>query len=214
MKSFSVTLLMALFVASSLFAQSDKYTGAMKKNIAELDAALKNNSMAELAGNFERIATAEKTQWLPYYYAAYCTVMSAYMEQDKSKTDAIADKADAFIKKAEELAGAENSETCIIKSMIASAHMMVDPQARWMQYGQTSASNIEKAKKMDATNPRSYYLDAQSKFYTPEAFGGGKTVAKPIFEKAIELFGSFKPASELHPSWGLTSAQYFLSQCN
>lgn len=195
-------------------AQSDKYLKAMQKNISELESAMQQNTMATLANNFERIAEAEKTQWLPYYYAAYCTVMHSFAETDKSKTDGIADRATVLIEKAEQLAGGENSETCIIKSMIASSHMMVDPMTRWQAYGQASSSNITKAKTMDPTNPRAVYLEAQSKFFTPENFGGGKAAAKPGFEKALQMFETFKPASELAPTWGKSATQYFLSQCN
>jgi hypothetical protein len=214
MKPVLLTLIATVVTFSTVFSQSDRYAAAMKKNIADMDSALLKGTMPDVANNFERIANAEKTQWLPYYYAAYCTVMAAFMEQDKSKTDGIADKAEGFIKKAEELAGAENSEICVIKSMIASSHMMVDPQSRWQQYGAASSSNIEKAKKLDPNNPRPVYLEGQAKFYTPESFGGGKAVAKPLFEKALGMFASFKPASELHPAWGQASTQYFLAQCN
>ena len=214
MKSIALTLLVVLVSATGVFAQSEKYVAAMKKNINDLDSAIISNKAADLANNFERIANAEKTQWLPYYYAAYTTVMAAYLEQDKSKTDAIADKAEVLIKKAEELSGGENSETCIIKSMIASSHLMVDPMNRWQQYGQTSSSNIENAKKLDPSNPRPYLLEGQAKFYTPEQFGGGKSVAKPLLEKALGMFTTFKPVSDLHPSWGTSTAKYFLSQCN
>ena len=196
------------------FAQSDKYAGAMKKNISMLDSAMQKGNAKELANNFERIGDAEKLQWLPYYYAAYCNVISTYTEKDKTKNDAIADKAEELIIKAEGLAGKENSEIAVIKSMIASAHMMVDPQSRYMQYGAASASNIEKAKALDPSNPRPVYLEGQAKLYTPEAFGGGKDVAKPLFEKALAMFDAFKPASELHPTWGKSATQYFLAQAN
>jgi hypothetical protein len=214
MKYLFLTLVATSSFFSTVLAQSSKYVSAMKTNIGLLDSAFQKNNFPELGNNFERIGDAEKTQWLPYYYAAYCQVMTAFSEQDKTKTDGIADKAEALLKKAEEIAGAENSETCVIKSMIASAHMMVDPQSRWMQYGQASASNIEKAKKMDPFNPRPVYLEAQAKFFTPEEFGGGKAIAKPVFQKAIEMFGAFKPSSELMPAWGKVSTEYFLSQCN
>lgn len=213
MKKFLVIALCVAFSGAGM-AQSERYTAAMKQNIAELETAMQNNSMPDLANKFERIADAEKTQWLPYYYAAYCNVMNAFMEQDKSKTDGIADKAEQLIKKAEELAGGENSETCVIKSMIASAHMMVDPQSRWMEYGQTSALNITKAKTLDPNNPRPVYLEGQSKFYTPEQFGGGKAPAKELFNRALEMFDKFKPSSDLHPAWGRSATNYFLAQCN
>jgi nicotinamide mononucleotide adenylyltransferase len=206
------TLIICFCIAA--FAQSDKYAAAMKKNISMLDSVMQKGNMKELANNFERIAEAEKTQWLPYYYAAYCNVMNAFMEKDKSKVDAIADKAEELISKAEANAGKENSEIAVIKSMIASAHMMVDPQSRFMQYGAASVSNIEKAKALDPKNPRPVYLEGQAKIYTPEAFGGGKAVAKPILEKALAMFDTFKPETELHPAWGKSATEYFLAMAN
>lgn len=196
-----------------LLAQSDKYNTAMTQQIAKMDAAMQNGSFGELANSFERIGEAEKTQWLPYYYAAYCQVMLAITEKDKSKVDVLADRAEALITKSETIAGAENSEISVVKSMVASARMMVDPQSRWMQYGQVSASHLEKAKQLDPSNPRPVYLEGQSKFYTPQEFGGGKAVAAPIFEKALTLFDSFKPASGIHPAWGKEATRYFLAQC-
>jgi hypothetical protein len=213
MKKFLVIVMGVMFSAATL-AQSERYQAAMKQNIVAMDSAMMKGTMPDLANNFERIADAEKTQWLPYYYAAYCTVMNAYMEQDKNKTDGIADKAEALIKKAEELAGGENSEICVIKSMIASAHMMVDPQSRWQTYGPASAMNITKAKTMDPNNPRPLYLEGQAKFYTPEQFGGGKAPAKELFIKALEMFDKFKPNTDLHPAWGRAATNYFLAQCN
>ncbi|MFT3910003.1 MAG: hypothetical protein QM737_11290 [Ferruginibacter sp.] len=207
-------LLIAMIASGNfLFAQSEKYTGAMQKNIALLDSAMKNGTMTDLANSFTRIADAEKTQWLPYYYAAYCTVMSSFVEKDNSKKDGIADKAEELLIKAEVLAGKPNSETHVIRSMIASAHMMVDPQSRWQQYGATSSENLASAKELDPTNPRPIYLEGQAKFYTPEAFGGGKAPAKELFEKALLMFEAFKPKTDLDPTWGKAATMYFLEQC-
>jgi hypothetical protein len=209
-----VVLLAVTVLSTVIFAQSEKYTKVMESNIAMLDSAMVKGNLAELSNTFERIGDAEKTQWLPYYYASYCTVMSSYMEKDKSKTDGIADKGEELIKKAETLAGKENSEICVIKSMIASSHMMVDPQSRYQQYGAASASNITKAKNLDPTNPRPVYLEGQAKFYTPEAFGGGKAPAKELLTKALKMFDTFKPETSLYPAWGKASTMYFLTQCN
>ena len=202
-----------LLIAASGFSQSEKYVLAMKKNLAGMDSSFKNTTgLTKMANNFERIATAEKTEWLPYYYAAFCQVNAGFIEQDKSKTDAIADKANELIKKADSLSP-NNSEISCIKSMIASCHMMVDPQQRWMQYGQESSSNMEAAIKQDATNPRPYFLKGQGLKFTPEQFGGGCATAKPQLEIALEKYNTFKPASEIHPSWGKQIVEKLISDC-
>lgn len=208
------TILMAVLICSAgfTFAQSDKYESAMKANISQLDSLMAKNNFTELADNFTRIGDAEKTQWLPYYYAAYCYAIDALREKDNSKKDAIADKADAQISKAETVLGKENSETDVIKAMIATAHMTVDPQSRYMTYGAAISDNIQKAETLDPTNPRPVLFEAQSKFYTPEQYGGGKDAAKELFDKAKNLFDNFKPESDISPNWGKSSLDYFLSQ--
>ncbi|MEO7263358.1 MAG: hypothetical protein ABIW38_00530 [Ferruginibacter sp.] len=212
MKKLLITLFLVSFMQMG-WAQSDKYISAMKKNLSMMDTAKGPDVNIILANNFERIGEAEKTQWLPYYYASLCTVINAFGEQDKSKVDMLADKASDLIDKAEKLSE-NNSEIFVIKSMIATSRMMVDPQSRWMKYGPVSAENIQKAKLADNTNPRPVYLEGQSKFYTPAAMGGGKEAAKPYFEKAVMMYENFKPATDISPNWGKGQAAQFLSMSN
>lgn len=203
-----------VFLSVVLFAQSEKFTAAMKKNLSALDTSFKNPvSLLSVANNFERIAIAEKTQWLPYYYAAFCQVNYGFMDPDKSKTDGYADKATALIMQADSLAP-NNSEISCIKSIIASCHLMVDPQQRYMEYGPESSSNIDAAIQQDATNPRPYYLRGQGLRYTPEQFGGGCKTAKSVLQTAIEKYAAFKPASDIHPNWGKEQAEQLVKQCN
>jgi hypothetical protein len=205
------TVLLLLAVCS--FAQSEKYVAAMKKNLTGMDSSFRNPAdLVKLANKFEWIATTEKTEWLPYYYAAFCQVNAGFMEQDKTKTDGIADKANELIKKADSLSP-NNSEISCIKSMIASCHMMVNPQERWMQYGQESNSNMEAAMKQDPANPRPYFLKGQGLKYTPEQFGGGCATAKPQLQIALEKYNTFRPASEIHPDWGKQIVEKLISDC-
>lgn len=202
-----------LLINNAVFAQSEKYTGAMKANIALLDSAMKTPALLlSLANNFERIGMSEKSQWLPFYYGAYCQTMYGFMEKDKSKVDAIADKATILISKADSLQP-NNSEISCIKSMIASCHMMVNPMQRYMEYGEESSNNIDKAMEQDPDNPRPYMLKGQSLRYTPEQFGGGCKVAKPVLQTALDKFAAFKPASELHPDWGKTHTENLMTEC-
>jgi len=202
-----------VFSTIVLFAQNEKYTAAMKKNLVAMDTSFKNPSdLLNVANNFERIAVAEKTQWLPYYYAAFCQVNYGFLLQDKDKVDGFADKAALLIAKADSISP-NNSEISCIKSMIATCHMMVNPQQRWQEYGQASAGNIEAAMQQDPANPRPDYLKGQGLVYTPEQFGGGCKTAKPILETAMEKYASFKPLSELSPNWGKKQVEGLLKGC-
>ena len=208
---FLSTLLLLVGITS--FAQSEKYTAAMKKNLVSMDSGFSNPANILIAANnFERIASAEKNQWLPYYYAAFCTINYAFMQPDKQKTDGIADKATALINIADSLSP-KNSEISCIKSMIASGHLMVNPQQRWQEYGQESSSHLDAAIQQDATNPRPYFLKGQGLKYTPEQFGGGCKTAKPQLQQALDKYESFKPASEISPVWGNDYVVKLMADC-
>lgn len=210
-KVFLLGLVSLLSLAT--FAQSEKYMAAMKKNIDAIDSSFRNlDNMVALANNFERIATAEKTQWLPYYYAAFCQVNAGYIDKDKSKADGYADKATALVNIADSLSP-KNSELSCLKSMIGTCHMMVNPMQRYMEYGQEIQTAMEDAMEQDPNNPRPYLLKGQGLRYTPEQFGGGCATAKPELQKALDKFGSFKPASEIHPNWGKSRVEQMLAEC-
>src|SRR5688500_4084313 len=100
--------LVMMTVASSLFlnAQSEKYIKAMEPLVAAVDSTRDEAALTDLANAFERIANAEKTQWLPYYYAALCHVNKAnihFQKQELDKIDPIVNVAEPLLNKAEEL---------------------------------------------------------------------------------------------------------------
>jgi hypothetical protein len=177
------------------------------------------DSLKDLSAAFERIGDAEKTQWLPYYYAALTQINSGYMISMGNgmkggvadKIDPIADKAEQLIGKAEEL-NKDNSEIYIIKKMIATLRLTADPMNRYMQYGPEAQQALDKAKQLNPENPRVYLLEGEDKLFTPEEYGGSKEEAKKLFEQAIQKFDSFKAASSIDPNWGRHTTEYFLSQ--
>ena len=197
-------------------AQNDKYMSAMVPKVAAVDTTVSSTGWLELGNSFERIAESEKTQWLPYYYAALCNVMNGYMLSNApaggtAQSDQIADKAEVLLNKAEAMEK-ENSDIYCIKKMIATLRMMVDPQTRYQTYGATAAEALAKAKTLNPKNPRVYFLEGQDKFFTPEQFGGSKTEAKALFEESLILYASGKPASPIDPQWGKRQVNYFLAQ--
>jgi hypothetical protein len=213
-KKCTTIFLLAVALSNAAFAQSEKYIAAMGKNLAMMENSFKSNAdLLTLANSFERIATAEKTQWLPYYYAAFCQVNIGFREEDKDKIDAIADKANALIMIADSLSP-NNSEISCIKSMVATCHMMVNPMQRWQQYGMASSTSIATAIKQNPDNPRPYYLRGQSLKYTPENFGGGCKNALPVLEQSLAKYNAFKPATEMEPNWGKAELEKVIKECN
>lgn len=207
-----VITLIALLAVTAANAQNKKFISGMKKSLTALDSVKKNEQYQGVANEFERIANAEKKEWLPNYYAAFCYIMLAF-DAPTDKIDSYCDKADAFLRKADSISP-KNSEVFVLKAMVASARIGVNPMARGMQYGMESGSAIEKAISYDPKNPRAFLQKGTSAFFTPEMYGGGAKAAKPDLEKAVEYFKTFKPASEIHPGWGKARATELLRQCN
>ena len=213
----TIVALLLVSVTASAFAQSDKYEKAMTPKIAALDTTRNSTALQDLANSFERIATTEKQQWLPYYYAALAQTNYGYsklesdMRGDAAVIDPTAEKAEALLTEAEKLSP-NNSEIFIVRKMINTLHMVVDPQNRYMTYGPAAAQALETAKKLNPDNPRVYLLEGQDKYFTPEQFGGSKDEAKQLFETAMQKYDTFKPENALAPNWGSKTVQYFLSQ--
>ena len=213
MKKFIFFLAAAASLQMTAFSQSDKYLAAMKKNLTLFDSAKTVEDYTKLANTFERIGDAEKTQWLPYYYAGLALSSAGWMETLKDK-DANAARINSLCDKAESIAtaDADKAEILSIRNMSGTQQMMVDPQTRWMSYGQAAGQVLDKALKLDPNNPRLYYLRGMSLFGTPPQFGGGKDKAKPVFEKAVQLYKEQKP-KDLYPRWGQKQAEDMIVQC-
>ncbi len=209
MKKTLVLFALPLLIGFASRAQSDKYVAAMEKNLPLFDSAKTIDQYQSLAGTFERIGDAEKTQWLPYYYAALAQTLAGWIPDLKDK-DANSRKINAYLAKAEAIE--KNSETYAVENMSATQQMLVDPQNRWMTNGKDASEALEKGLALDPNNPRLYYLQGMSMFNTPAQFGGGKDKAKPLFEKSVALFKAAQP-KPLYPSWGQKQATDMLAQC-
>ncbi len=215
----AIFILITALLGTAVFAQgdtapSDKYIKAMEALVPAVDTTHSIDGLADLANSFERIATAEKNQWLPFYYAAFCNISMANMYftmQQTDKIDPLMDKAEPLLAKAEELEK-NNSEIYCLKKMFNTGKMMADPMNRYMTYGPAASEALETAKKLNPENPRVYLLEGQDKFYTPEAYGGSKEEAKTLFAESMKKFESFKPGSSIHPTWGINMLKYMMSQ--
>ncbi|GGH77012.1 hypothetical protein HNQ91_004227 [Filimonas zeae] len=207
MKAFILAI--ALCSGIAVQAQSDKYVQAVQKNLALLDSSKTSADLQTASAAFERIGDAEKTQWLPYYYAALAQVRAAYSDKSADQ-DALATKALALVSKAEAIE--TNADLYTIRNMATTIQMLVDPMNRWQTYGSQASAALQNAIKANPDNPRIYYLQGMAMFGTPAQYGGGKDKAKPLFEKAVAL-GKAEQVKPLHPHWGGAEAEKMLPLC-
>jgi hypothetical protein len=77
-------------------------------------------------------------------------------------------------------------------------------------YGPLASMQLEKAKSLDAGNPRVYMQEGITAYFTPAQWGGDKEKGKALMETATAKFETFKPASSIHPNWGKKTNEMFL----
>lgn len=216
MKTILIFIISILATNTPIWAQqSDQYKQAMSQTISAMQSRSDKSSVADVlasANQFERIASAESKEWLPRYYAGLNYVYLGFMGKDEAEKDKYLDQADINLKAAEAITP-NNDELAVLKAYIAQSRMVVDPMNRWQQYGPLFQAGLEKAKSLNANNPRIYVLEGSSLMYTPEQFGGGAGAACPILKQATEKFTTFKPASDLLPNWGQKQIEPLMAKC-
>lgn len=203
---------MCLMTGIIAFSQT-AYDKVMTEKIASIEKHQTADEFTALANDFKRIGDKEKTQWLPYYYAAFSTIQKGRMAMREGKVadlDPIAAEAQKSLDLAMDLSK-DNAENLILQKMIHGLKMMVDPQARFMSEGMLAADALSKAEKIDAGNPRITLMKAEDTYFTPEQFGGSKARGLELFQKSLDQFKIYKTKSALDPNWGKGEAEYFLA---
>lgn len=158
----------------------------------------------------ERIAAAEPKSWLPNYYIALINTTQAF--SNPSKMDALLEKAQASID-AEMAKDPANAELHVVQAMAYTARIASDPMSYGMAYSPRVMESYAKALAIDPSNPRAVFGKAEFDLHSAPYTGAD---TKPIcaqIDRAIELFATFKPASALHPSWGLDRAVETRKNC-
>jgi hypothetical protein len=212
LKNTLALFLLIFSLNSAAQTNNPKLDEAIKKGLGMIAASKDPEAFIKSGNYFERISLVETEAWLPPYYAAYSHLIAGIQTEDKNIKDKLWDKALLEVEQANNLSP-ENSEIYALKGYLEYMKLSIDPQSRLSYMGQ-SASSLAHAKKIDPENPRIYLINGQNKFYTPEAFGGGKANAKPILETAVVKFAIFKAVNPLMPDWGSELVTSLLAQCN
>jgi len=181
--------------------QDDKYLNAMLTTMESMDNASGKEDYLKCASQFERIATAEKTRWMPYYYSANSLIILSFEEPDGGQKDLILDQAQEMLDKAFELAP-EESELHALQAFLYPSRILVDPMGRGMLYMEKMFQSLGTAKALNPDNPRVYFLEGVNKANLPPSMGGGPEVAKPILLEAESKFQAFHNPDPLWPKWG------------
>ena len=199
--------IIAMFVASIVSAQT-QFDQGMKKALQ----TWKNGNSTEALVQFEKIASVEKTNWLPNYYIALINTTQAFGEQDKTKMLSLIESAQKAQDFCNDLA-MDNPEVLVMQAMIHTASIVYDPMTNGQKLSGDVMYILNKAYKIAPENPRVVFQKASFEIGMAQYFGQDTKPMCAQIEKSIELFATFKPESALHPSWGLDKAQEAVKAC-
>lgn len=197
----------ALFICSFAAAQ-----GKFEEGMGKAFQLWGEGKTTEASAQFERIASAEKNNWLPNYYVALVNTTTAFGTQDKDKVNALLTKAQDAID-TEMAKDDKNPELLVMQAMIYTAWITSDPMTNGMKLSGKVMEIYAKAEILAPENPRVVFGRAEFEIGGARYFG---TDTKPMcaqIDKAIELFAKFKPESPLHPKWGLDRALEAQKEC-
>jgi hypothetical protein len=214
MKKVMICLLIVTFTHFSGFAQSAEAT--LQSAVEKLDKAKTVKDYESLEREFSDMATAQKTAWLPKYYAALCDAKIGFLYMDDGERiepysndgEASAKKALALLDTAKQKQ--ETSEVYLVMSMVYHTMVFINPVTYGFKYGTLSDKYLKLSKRLTPDNPRTLYFEAWVKYNTPKAWGGDKSLAKTLAEQSLK--GLAEVPSGINPHWGKTDDQELLSK--
>ena len=201
-----------LIYTSNALGNDNQYAEAMAKNIQTVYRSESIGELQSAVNALERIASAEKTKWEPYYYAAFGNIMIAHREQDGTKKDAFLDQAIANIGNAKKIAPKE-SEIIALEGFVHIIRITVNPETRGQQYSGLAMQTLGRALSLNPENPRALALIAQTQYGTAQFLGSPTTEACATNAAALEKFATFKSENPLAPKWGNRMAEETAGNC-
>ena len=197
----------AMFITGLVTAQ-----GQFEQGMGSAFKLWKEGKNTEASAMFERIASADKTSWLPNYYVALVNTTSSFGNQDKTQVNALLTKAQNALD-VEMIKDQNNAELYVMQAMIYTAWIVVDPMTNGMKYSGKAMEMYAKAEALAPENPRAIFGKADFQIQGAKWTGvDTKALCKEV-DKAIGLFATFKPQTPFSPKWGLERALEAQKNC-
>lgn len=201
-------LIIAILASGFAFAQ-----GQFEQGMNKAFALWGEGKTTEASAMFERIASAEKDNWLPNYYVALVNTTASFGTKDKETVSALLNKAQSALDIIM-VKYPQNAEILVMQAMIYTGWVVFDPMTNGMALSGKVMEMYAEAGKIDPNNPRVVFGKAEYEMGGAKFFG---TDIKPMCDevnRSIQLFEKFKPETPFSPKWGMERALATQKECN
>ncbi|WP_299208533.1 hypothetical protein [uncultured Dokdonia sp.] len=189
---------------------------AYEKGMGKAFELWNENKLDEAANLFERIAAAEEEQWLPDYYTAQIYVLkcwNTWEDQTEATLKPNLDKAQEHINNMLTI-DKDNPYAKQMQAQLYTVWVAYDGAKYGMKYSGKVSELYAKAQAAERENPIFILNKAEWDMGAARYFGSDTTPYCKEIKRAIDLFATFKPETEFHPSYGLDRAQEAYAECN
>ncbi|WP_106793322.1 hypothetical protein [Aquimarina sp. Aq78] len=203
----TIIIILAFFTITATNAQS-----SYEKGMTKAFELWGDKNPDEAINLFERIAKAEKENWLPYYYAAQVHIITTFSIKDAEAIESRLKKAQDYLNEAKTYAS-DNAEILIMEALLNTAYVAYNPSV----YGMTLSAKVEqlyqKAKVLEPKNPRATLYHAEWKMGGAKFFGKDPKAFCPEIEKAILYFENESHDIPFYPKWGKDQVKRVQENC-
>lgn len=207
MKNLFFLLLMFVFSSTLMAQPNDMYIKGMGKAFELWGAGQTNEAVAM----FERITQAEKTNWIPAYYAANVLISQSFQTQDKSLINEMLEKAKGHIATCHERSP-DNSEVVTLEGLLYTGYVAMDPQTNGMTMSPMIMQLHSKAIELDNTNPRAHSNLVEYEIGGAQFFGTDLKTFCTRIKEIMPMYADQKEGQFL-PKWGLERMQQSYKDC-
>ena len=206
MKTIFLYILLGLLSAMTTQAQTPYET-----TMTEAFNYWRNDNPTEAANLFERVATAEKENWLPFYYAAQVKIVQSFPMTDAAKKEQLLNRAQELLDRAK-MPEADEAELMILQAMLHTARLTVDPATYAMQLSPVISGLYAEAAKLAPENPRLALSQTEWKMGSAQYFGEDPAKFCPDLKAARKLFDKEEHPATVAPAWGKERLEMLIAE--
>ena len=206
MEKIIVTSMLGLLCSFTGKAQSQYESG-----MTQAFELWKQEKPEEAANQFERIARAEKENWIPFYYASQIRIIDAFSITDPVKKEKQLEKAQQLLDETIRYAGEDNVEPVVLQAMLHTGYITLDPQVYGMKLSAVVTELYRKAAEKHPENPRLALSQAEWNIGSARYFGEDPAQYCGQLEASLQLFREQEPSEPFAPQWGEDRARMLIA---